>query len=80
MVISITDLITGVALVGIDDLNPCNGIHGNLSLSHKMMKHAVSRSVNSQNVERGARILGSRSEATSWIDIYLSRHKDQPQP
>ena len=32
--------------------------------SHKMMKYAVSHSVNSQNIERGAQILGSRSEAT----------------
>ena len=43
-----------------------------------MMKHAVSHSVNSQTIGIITQILEFKLAATSWIDIYLCRHKDQP--
>ena len=47
--------------------------------SEGFSQNDVLHSVNSQNIERVTQILGSKLAVTSWIDIYLSSHKDQPQ-
>ena len=77
-VISITNPIISATLAGINENSlmtfPCIP-----SGFHKIIRHAGSHSVNSQNIKRVTQILGSKLAATSWIDIYLSRHKDQPQ-